>query len=85
MRYPNEPSPLQTFEQISIFIGQSHKVAQHVWDFMDFMADLNTIHEDATMKLFVNTLRGIATHSFHRSCPGCVFNLVFIRDFLQIL
>jgi len=46
---------LEWYEHIPTF--NEHKIAQHVWDFMNFMKDINISHEDVMIWLFPFTLK----------------------------
>jgi hypothetical protein len=59
-RHTNPLPPLASLGQVRIFTGLHYEAAQHVLNFMNFIADLSAIHEDVLMRLFVFTLRGLA-------------------------
>ena len=61
---------LEWYEHIPTF--NEHKIAQHVWDFMNFTEDLNISHEDVMMWLFPFTLKESAI------VAGCSLVLSYI-------
>ena len=54
LEYLNQLSPPRwAFERAPKFHGHLHLATQHVTSFIDYISDLNVVHEDVIMKLFV--------------------------------
>lgn len=60
LRYPNELPDLDWDENIAKFHGYKGSTTLHVTSFMKSISDLDVVHKDVIMKMFVYSLENEA-------------------------
>jgi hypothetical protein len=80
--YPNQ-SNLKWTRQIPCFCGDPFLVDQHISCFLDYISDLNIVHEDIGMRMFAMPLMGEAKDWFRSLGKGEISSFIeFIQAFL---
>lgn len=67
--YPNHYSGPKWLEQLPKFNGDAHCVIHHVVSFLQYASEINVIHDDLLMNLFVHYLEG-EQKSWVKYCSG---------------